>query len=796
MNKRKGLRQLSLLVVIMLLIMSFGFSACKRKDASEIILDSSKRYFSVFQNLCSVMSITNSLWGETDEMIPGNLTFIDFDATPSELYLLCSDPNSAFVAVLDSNGSIREICPVALPKNAAPAYLFSGTDGFAYIFYETQGSGPWDIGLGGVTLLPATGETAPIDLSSLSTPAICDISFNGIDTFAFLTEDTLFLTNTAGQIIEKTTVPEYGTYFQSVNFVEKTRIQTLYLDSNSNLFLQTLSILPIKTERQDQLIGFVGTEVYSAQLIASRQPDSDRVLLETESAIYCYNKQINVFSKYLDKTLHDFFPVTSVFHNEGDQILVIGITNISDLDLSDAESVRQNYGLFSVSFSEDDRPALTVRVGLCTQSPEIVNHYIRLFTKTHPEYIFDFIDYNAPQAKDSAATVKPIDALYVDLLSDHPPDILFIDPSEYERIASANALTDMNQLIAQDDSFDAAVFLDNVWAAGETDGTRCYISPFFGLNGMYAQNYLSDTFYGKTLGEFENNLRSMSETPHILQRNSPQEIAELFISLQMNEIILSGTEGQCLNTDLLRSIVSFARNFGTPNNYESLSLQEQFAEGKILFSEKKLRSYLAFLYDMEHYFGSDVRYISSPGVSKSAPIIFSNLLISIPTASGQPDEAWTLVKYILSPEIQDRFDDIDYSIGCMPIRTSSFDLMLEKNYSDYLKGMTPPVSDLQISDGTVDQMLPGLGINQADPYIQTPDGPLGPPVPQNPLPQKETLEAFRTLVCSAQNFQTHNDRAARIIFEELSLVFTGQKSTDEAVLVIENRLQAFFDEGK
>ena len=64
----------------------------------------------------------------------------------------------------------------------------------------------------------------------------------------------------------------------------------------------------------------------------------------------------------------------------------------------------------------------------------------------------------------------------------------------------------------------------------------------------------------------------------------------------------------------------------------------------ILFLDKRLRDYHTFLYDMEHTVGPDVTYISAPGLSENEPVIFSNMFISIPLSSKQPDAAWEFVR--------------------------------------------------------------------------------------------------------------------------------------------------------
>ncbi len=782
MSIKRRISSISLLLVLMLVIMSLSLSACKGKGSSEILLDSSKRYVADFKNICPITNIASDLLGKEYNLLSRDLTFIDINAFASDIFLLCTDPDSTFVVVLETGGSLRETFPVTLPEDAEPLRLFSGTDGVVYIFYKISGNGPWDIRYGGVAIHIRTGQPAPIDLSSLGSPVICDVAFNGTDTFAILTEETLFLTDTCGRIVEKLIVPKKSSFYQSVNFVEEKLVQALYMDSNSNLFLQTLSIDPVQTVRQEKLSGFVGTESLSAQLIASPLHASECVFIETESAIYGYNRQSKVFSKYLDKVLSDFYPITPFVHSGDERIMTIGMANLSSLDQSDINSVMQNYGVFAITFSEDDRPTQNVQVGICVQSPETVNHYLRQFQRTHPEYVFELIDYYAPQTTGDGENVIPIEAMYADLLSDHPPDILFIDPAEYERVASSDALTDMNSLIVQDELFDTSVFIENIWKAGETDGARYFISPFFSLNGMYAQSRITEAAYGKTLDEFGNYIQTLSEKPHIRQGNTPEEIAELFIEFHMRELILQSEDGQRLDIDRLRSIVTFSQKFGTLDDYESIPLQEQFAGGKILFLDNRLRTYATFLYDMEHDVGLDVNYISAPGSLENEPTIFSDMFISIPLASKQTEAVWAFVKFVLSPEIQDRYDDPDFSFGCMPIRKSSFDLMLESNYADYLRGVGPSVFDLRKSDVNLDQIL-------SDPS-------LGSPAPPNPLPKKETIDAFRKLVCSARYYQLHYESVSRIISEELSLVFAGQKSTDEAIAVIDNRLQNYFGEGK
>jgi len=768
-------------MTFILLTASIGPGACKRKEPIQIAPDFSKRYLADIRNIYPVTDLVADLLGPQYNLLNEGLAFIDTDVSASGIFLLCTSHESTIVAVLDTGGTLRETFPFALPKNATPRYLFSGKDGNLFVFYDIQGAGPWDVCFEGMALNTISGETRPIDLSGLGSSVICDIECNGSDAFAIVTEDALFLTDISGSVIRKADIPKKDSFYESVAFFGEDKIMALFTDSSSTLFLQTVSTQSLKTIKQEIINGLLGTECFSARLITSTYMAPDTCFIETEIGIYGLSDEGKFYSKRFDKIFYDFFPATDFVFGENGTLITIGQADQSKSNQAGLETSLRNFGLFTISLSEDTRPTITIRVGICLQgTADGANVYLLEFQRLHPEYVFEIIDYNAPQTTGNDQKNQPIDLMYADLISNRSPDILLIDPSVYEQIDSSDSLMDLNLLIESDESFDPGNLIQNIWKAGQIDGARYFISPFFGLNGMYAQVSTAEAAEGKTLDEFGSCLQGMGEKPYIVRENTPEKVADLLFEFHLRELINQSENGLRFDVDRLRSILSFSQRFGTQDEYESLSVQEQFSEGMILFLDKRLRDYHTFLYDMEHTVGPDVTYISAPGLSENEPVIFSNMFISIPLSSKQPDAAWEFVEFILSPAIQDRFEDSDLSFGCMPILLSSFEQMLERNYENYLKGSSPSVSEIMKADNLTDPSLPDFSS--------------GPPIPQNPLPKDETTDSFRKLVYSAHYYQLHSDRVYRIISEELTPVFSGHKSLDAAVMIIEDRVKTYLQE--
>jgi len=66
--------------------------------------------------------------------------------------------------------------------------------------------------------------------------------------------------------------------------------------------------------------------------------------------------------------------------------------------------------------------------------------------------------------------------------------------------------------------------------------------------------------------------------------------------------------------------------------------------------------------------------------------------------------------------------------------------------------------------------------------------------PAFPFTEKETAQVFRNIISSAHTVPLWNPDVQKIVFEELEAFFSGQKSKEECIDILEDRLRTYITE--
>ena len=180
------------------------------------------------------------------------------------------------------------------------------------------------------------------------------------------------------------------------------------------------------------------------------------------------------------------------------------------------------------------------------------------------------------------------------------------------------------------------------------------------------------------------------------------------------------------------------------------------------------------------YWGEDIHELIS-GVDQDYPIHYGCLsskgamscfrpqeIVSVSTNCTNQEGAWEFICFLLSPEVQEyNLNHAEYSLGDFPVRWDSMDRLFE-----FLKHPEENEAFWAQENETVDDW----SIEDVVPLTD------------------EESEAFVELVKSTHLVYYPDTEIIDIVMEETAPYFAGQKSEDEVIEIINNRLQLLLNE--
>lgn len=394
------------------------------------------------------------------------------------------------------------------------------------------------------------------------------------------------------------------------------------------------------------------------------------------------------------------------------------------------------------------------------------------YNKASNEYrivIKDYSSFNSNEDYMAAYT-----QLNNDIISGSMPDILILEDYSMpvENYISKGLLADIGELIAQDEELSQTEFMENVLEAYRVDGKLYRVIPSFYVRTFAGKTSILGERSSWTMEEFREVLASLPEgTQGIGELNRP-----MFFNLMMQyagKDFVDVSTGKCnFNSEEFISLLEFANTLPEETDYEAFdddywaNYQSQYRDNRTLLMDCYISSISDMRTTINGYFGEDITFVGFPTQSGQGSIVGINNTLAISAQSSNKDAAWDFVRYYLTDEYQ---GSLEWNL---PITRKAFDSAaqraMEKPY--YMDG------DKKVEyDDTF--------------YINNES------VPINPLTQ-EQVDKVKAFISSVSKPVYYNADVQNIINEEAAAFFSGQKSAEEVVKIIQSRAELFVNENR
>lgn len=357
-----------------------------------------------------------------------------------------------------------------------------------------------------------------------------------------------------------------------------------------------------------------------------------------------------------------------------------------------------------------------------------------------------------------------------DLITGNCPDIVLLsggsqDMYNYMRKGS---FAQLDEFLASDAQLDAADLFPNVKEALSYDGKLYGITPGFGITTLAMK-----AAYAPAEGRISYQDLMQLEQQLGTKAFYMQSKSDLFY-MQMNL-------GQADYIDVRNGKCEFGQNFVDALNYMQQYPDEIDYESPDYYSDytsiyRNDQAILTYMY-LDNFrsfnraeneqFGEEIALVGFPGTGEGGSVIELHSVLAISAKSKQKEAAWQFVRQFLDAEFQLANE------YAFPSRLS----VCEQKMQNEMK--RPFYTDI---DGTQIEYDESYWMGDKEVVYQ-------------PISQ-ERAQYLMDYIQTITDVYYYNDRIFAIIEEETAPVWAGQKTPEQAVQVIQSRVQTYIDENR
>ena len=389
------------------------------------------------------------------------------------------------------------------------------------------------------------------------------------------------------------------------------------------------------------------------------------------------------------------------------------------------------------------------------------------FNKNSDEYKIKVVDYSSYDTEDdySAGATK----FNLDIASGNVPDIMIFGvENPVGSYINKGLFLDLTDYFAKDPDISEEDLLPNIVEACKTNGKFYQIIPSFFVTSVLTKTKYLEGKETLNFKECEKLIKdSGADKQWAFGMQTRQGFLETGLALSGDKYIDWENKKCNFNSDSFIEFLEYAATLKEDFKEEDYDYYKEsfYRNGQSLF-------HVAYIQDFRYYkrykqavFGDDISFIGFPNdMGVNCSVIYPDKTIAISARSASKDGAWSFVKTLLSEEAQNK---IEYNF---PVRKSSFEkLAQEATHKPY--------------------WMDGDKKEEYDDTYYLDDQ----EIIVDPLTQEE-LKELEDFIDSVTLIYSDNSNVNKIIEEEASAFFSGQKSAKEVADIIQSRLTIYVNE--
>ncbi len=430
------------------------------------------------------------------------------------------------------------------------------------------------------------------------------------------------------------------------------------------------------------------------------------------------------------------------------------LCSITENDNGDRDIV-----IFEKSDVNDSEKTTLTLAGL--HNNDDIRKKISAFNRENPQYKIDYKTYDDKE--------DPYYALSLDITAGKVPDIIDLSDINKDIFISAGVLCDLTPFMEKDDVLGPDYFVDGLTDCTAAGGRQYYLSDSFVIYTIagkasslkkYKDNWTMDSFIkycnakaGKAVF-YIGDKHSVFETLLINNVNT-------YIDWNTGEVFFDGEE--------FRKFMEFCNSLPGEEDVDIIRDEnEALRSGEMLFAETDITG-LSDMAMHECSFG-EIEYIGYPGSAGGVSHIVLGKALAIGASSEYKEAAWEFIKSVVT---SCKYDEDMYGF---PASKAEFEKMVKRctateEYTDENGQTVKPFNDKYTDyDGAVYDI--------------------------GPATEKEVSELRNIIKHSAVTVFDDGTGGYEIISEEAEKYFSGEKSLDETISVIQDRMKKYVNENR
>ena len=480
--------------------------------------------------------------------------------------------------------------------------------------------------------------------------------------------------------------------------------------------------------------------------------------------------------------------------------------------------------IIDVAVLADDWTIREEAVRFNRQSDE---YRVNIRTYRLDDYLEEGQDYNYDELIEKAVT-----AMNNDIIAGRGPDILLTNTyMPIESYIAKGLLVDLYPLIDEDERFSRDDFLPNVLDALDVDGKLYEIFPRFSIQTLAGKTSVVGDRTSWTMSDFARWARNLPEKTKVFFDLYREDVFDLFLAFCYEEFIDADTGTCSFDSAAFADLLSFVASLPERPKDETGMYGEdywqqydnRFREDLAALEQLYISSFNVYTSLVNYtFYTRDITLVGAPTEGENGgAIIPGDMSFAISSKTPLKDGAWQFVSYFLTKEYQEKNNYY------FPIRTDALDAMMEEairqgeEEKKFYEDMNGQGGGIIVDDGiaVLPETYPVADTTTAAPeteiavesetYAELTEtvvvttgvgGVIGMP---NPYPSgrdevlyldREMAEMIRDYVKSVSRVMRQNQSVTSIIKEDAGAYFAGQKSLEETVKLIQNRVSTYVAE--
>lgn len=389
-----------------------------------------------------------------------------------------------------------------------------------------------------------------------------------------------------------------------------------------------------------------------------------------------------------------------------------------------------------------------------------IKEIIVKFNKESDKYKVEYLDYDDAE--------NPEEMLGKDIIAGNIPDIIGTANIDVENFIAKGILEDLTPYMENDNYLNKDFYVDGLLDASKVDGKVYYIIDSFNITTLAGKkSELAGFENGWKLDDLIKYYSSKPEGTKLTDYDTKTTMFYNFCSNSMGEFVDWNTGEVKFDSKEFKDLLNFCAQFPSDDEAdeeeESYDLYRDIQEGKTLLNQ-------VYLFDTDSIqqtnklFRDDVLYVGYPCADGYGSYLLFNDSYGIASASPNKEGAWEFIKYVMKNSGEETF----------PASKEAFEKMVKRD-----------MATEKYTDENGEVVVPR---DYETGYSESETIKIGPAT-------KEEIDLLRDIIKRSRVSNQLSD-VVSMVEEDTEPFFNGEKSLDETVRVLQDKMTKYVNENK